>query len=146
VGALLRPERARRALPLEGGGLTVVLACGSQGWDRPELVGRRLAQLPPGSVVVHGQCPRGADLHVALHCRALGIEQRPYAARWSSEGADAGWKRNRRMLEEEPEVELVLAFWDGFSPGTKDMIDEARRRGLEVEVTQRHPRRQRELF
>lgn len=124
----------------------VVLACGSQGWDRPELVGERLARLPAGTVVVHGQCPRGADLHVALHCRALGIEQRPYAAKWRSAGRDAGWQRNRRMLDEEPEVELVLAFWDGASPGTKDMIDESRRRGLKVEVTQRRPRSQRALF
>ncbi len=44
----------------------------------------------------------------------------------------AGHARNRRMLDMEPD--LCVYFWDGHSPGTKGCIEEAQRRGLEVEV------------
>lgn len=114
-----------------------VLVCGSRGWDRPDLVGARLSRLPPGSVVVHGKCPEGADLHAALHCVALGIEQKPYPADWKRYGRSAGHKRNAQMLDENPDVELVLAFWDGTSSGTAGMLDLAKRRGIPTEVVKR---------
>lgn len=117
-----------------------VLVCGSRGWDRPDLVGARLARLPAGTVVVHGACPEGADLHCALHCVALGIEQRPYPANWKRYGRSAGHKRNAQMLDENPDVELVLAFWDGTSSGTRGMLDLAKRRSVPVEVVMRPAR------
>lgn len=114
-----------------------ILVCGSRGWDRPDLVGERLARLPAATVVVHGACPEGADLHCALHCVALGIEQRPYPADWKRYGRSAGHKRNAQMLDENPDVELVLAFWDGASRGTKGMLDLAWERGVTREVVKR---------
>lgn len=116
-----------------------VLVCGSRTWDRSDFVAERLGQLPPGAVVVHGKCPKGADLHAALHCTALGIKQLPYPANWKRDGRKAaGPIRNRRMLNENPDIALVIAFWDGASTGTKDMTDEASKRGIPVEVWIRH--------
>lgn len=114
-----------------------ILVCGSRSWDRPDLVGERLARLPAGTIVVHGACPEGADLHAALHCVALGLEQRPYPADWKRFGRSAGHKRNAQMLDENPDVELVLAFWDGASRGTKGMLDLAEKRRIPREVTKR---------
>ena len=112
-----------------------VLVCGSRGWNRPDLVGRRLAQLPERTTIIHGKCPKGADLHAALHLRTLGFQEIACPADWKRHGHDAGRIRNGEMLDLEPE--LVIAFWDGASPGTRDMIDQARRRGVEVEVHKR---------
>ncbi len=44
----------------------------------------------------------------------------------------AGIRWNLRMLDEQPD--LVLAWWDGVSPGTKHMIEAAAARGIPVEV------------
>lgn len=44
----------------------------------------------------------------------------------------AGHQRNARMLDMEPD--MVIAFWDGYSPGTEGCMEEAERRGIEVEI------------
>jgi predicted Rossmann fold nucleotide-binding protein DprA/Smf involved in DNA uptake len=45
-----------------------------------------------------------------------------FKADWSK-GRGAGMARNRRVIEQ---ADLVLAFWDGVSPGTKNALDQAR--------------------
>jgi glycerophosphoryl diester phosphodiesterase len=45
--------------------------------------------------------------------------------------ARAGPRRNGKMAEY---ADALVAFWDGESPGTKDMIDQARDAGLRVQV------------
>ena len=112
-----------------------VLVCGSRGWDRPDLVGRRLAQLPEGTTIIHGKCPKGADLHAALHLRTLGFNEIACPADWKRHGKRAGHIRNVEMLDHEPV--LVIAFWDGESAGTRDMIDAARGRSIAVEIHKR---------
>ncbi len=47
-------------------------------------------------------------------------------------GRRAGPERNIRMLDSTPD--LVLAFWDGQSRGTRHTISEARRRNITVRV------------
>lgn len=43
----------------------------------------------------------------------------------------AGLKRNERMAQY---ADALIAFWDGKSTGTKDMIERARKHGLKVKV------------
>lgn len=108
-----------------------VLVCGSRTYHRIPEIGRRLARLPRGSEIIHGGA-RGADSYAAIYARALGIPERAYPADWRGKGKRAGILRNLAMLDEKPD--LVIAFWDGQSTGTKHTIDEARRRGIPVEV------------
>lgn len=125
-----------------------VLVCGSVKWRDHRAIARRLALLPRGAVVIHGAA-RGADSLAASVCHALGIDERPFPADWRvkpdtphwrvRERRDgtlydvaAGFARNRVMLDERPE--LVIAFQVNGSSGTQDTIDEARRRGIPVEV------------
>lgn len=44
----------------------------------------------------------------------------------------AGFRRNLEMLDELPQ--LVWAFWDGVSPGTKSVIDIALKRNINISV------------
>jgi hypothetical protein len=53
-------------------------------------------------------------------------------ADWKTHGRSAGPKRNLMMLDMKPD--LVLAFWDGKSPGTKHLIENARKRGIPVRM------------
>lgn len=65
----------------------------------------------------------------------LGFTIEVYPADWG-EGEEfnsqAGFERNLRMLDQDPE--LVIAFWDGRSAGTKHTLDGARRKQIPVEV------------
>ena len=50
---------------------------------------------------------------------------------WHAHGKAAGPIRNRRMAEA---ADALIAVWDGESRGTRNMIYEARKRGLPVHV------------
>jgi len=50
---------------------------------------------------------------------------------WRENGRRAGYLRNVRMSEC---ADALIALWDGWSPGTKHMIDIAVRKGLLTHV------------
>lgn len=54
-----------------------------------------------------------------------------FPADWDKYGRRAGPIRNREMAEY---ADALLAYWDGKSRGTKNMIEEARARGLKVSI------------
>ena len=111
-----------------------VLVTGSRDWNQTVILKRRLAALPRGSEIIHGGA-RGADQSAAVAARALGIPDTAYPADWRGKGKAAGIIRNLEMLDTGPD--LVLAFWDGKSTGTKHTIDEAVRRGIPVEIVRK---------
>ncbi len=47
-----------------------------------------------------------------------------YLPDWEKHGKSAGYIRNEKMIDEDPEY--VIAFWDGVSKGTKNTLDLAR--------------------
>lgn len=53
-----------------------------------------------------------------------------FYADWSK-GKSAGPKRNSRMAEY---GEVLIAFWDGKSRGTRDMIEKAKSRKLKLKI------------
>lgn len=111
-----------------------VLVCGSRGLrpkDYREVL-ERLIQLSPETQVIHGN-ERHVDQFAAACARAFNMpEPQAFPADWERYGKRAGFIRNRQMLDAKPD--LVIACWDGVSPGTKDTIDEAERRGIPVEL------------
>jgi hypothetical protein len=108
-----------------------VLVCGSRDWEKPAMIRERLAQLPPGSTIVHGAA-RGADLMAASIAIGMRFGVDVFPANWKHYGKAAGYIRNLAMLDTGPD--LVLAFQRNGSRGTQHTIDEARRRGIPVEV------------
>lgn len=111
----------------------IVLVCGSRSVTHSALpsMWEELAKLPKGTVVIHGDA-RGADRLAAEVAVSLGLEVDAYPAAWQVYGRRAGMIRNRVMLDRKPSI--VLAWWDGVSPGTADTLQEARRRGIPVRV------------
>lgn len=112
-----------------------VIVCGSRGWTDYNAVYDRLRDLAAeneGDVtVVHGGA-LGADTYAARAARALSLDQREYVADWNRHGKAAGPIRNRQMATDG--ADLVLAFWDGKSPGTLDMIRVAMKQRITVEI------------
>ena len=110
----------------------LVLVCGSRAWQDSQAIADRFAKYPRGTVVLHGGASRGADYLASLIAKTMGFSQEVMPADWRRLGRGAGIIRNGQMLDRNPDV--VLAFWDGSSPGTRHTIKEARRRGIPVEV------------
>ncbi len=108
-----------------------VLVCGSRTWNRPALIAARISELPSDTHVIHGAA-RGADELAGRYAHALAMSVSAFPANWDEYGKRAGIIRNLDMLDQHPD--LVIAFWDGKSRGTKHAIDEAEERGIRVEI------------
>lgn len=106
-----------------------VLACGDRNWTDKGLIKSTLESIPDLELVIEGGA-RGADTLAREAAVELGIEVREYGADWERFGRAAGPIRNRRMLDEKPD--LVIAFHDNISKskGTADTLREAKRRGI----------------
>lgn len=73
----------------------------------------------------------GVDALGERFARECGIPIVQFKADWKRYGKMAGPMRNREMAEY---AEALLAIWDGESRGTANMIEEATKRGLFVQV------------
>jgi len=74
---------------------------------------------------------RGADRLGEQYAKVYGAAIKLFIPDWQGLGRRAGMVRNEQMAKYA--IHLV-AFWDGISPGTKHMIEVAKRSGLTVHV------------
>ncbi len=74
---------------------------------------------------------RGADKLGETFASRNGIKLTLFPANWGRYGNSAGFLRNETMAKY---GDILIAFWNGHSPGTKHMIDLALKHGLEVHV------------
>ena len=81
-------------------------------------------------VIVSGHAS-GADTLGERYAQERGYETEVYPADWKTNGRAAGPIRNAQMAAV---ADALIAFWDGKSRGTKNMIDTATNRGLQVAV------------
>jgi hypothetical protein len=109
-----------------------VLVCGSRGWGNGTMIRDVLATLPLDSLVIHGGA-RGADNLARVFAALLGHRVVEVGAKWEQYGKGAGHRRNEEMLDMHPDK--VIAFMlRPETPGTADMIAQARAAGVPVEV------------
>jgi len=117
-----------------------VLVTGSREWLNEKVIERELKKLPPGTTIVHGACPTGADALADKWAMKLGFAIKRYPADWESEGKAAGPKRNATMIRLEHRsgdpIDLGLAFTPDLarSRGTKDCVERARKAGIKIQV------------
>lgn len=110
-----------------------VLVTGSRHWDIAGQILDRLAKLPKLTTIITGGA-RGVDATAGVAARVNGFDLIEFPANWTGRGKAAGPYRNRLMLDMNPD--LVIAFHEDYenSKGTKDCVEEAKRRGIKVEM------------
>lgn len=84
--------------------------------------------------IVSGGC-RGADKLGERFAKEHGYKVTQFPADWQAEGLAAGPLRNQRMAlyaSQDNVIGVLVAFWDGKSRGTANMIDCAKKRKLAV--------------
>lgn len=106
-----------------------ILVCGGRDYSDMAKVFQILDTLTGVSVVVHGAA-RGADTLAGLWAASKSLKEKPYPADWNRYGKRAGPIRNLRMLDDNPDIELVVAFPGGA--GTENMIALAEARGIKI--------------
>lgn len=87
--------------------------------------------LPDGVTEIISGGARGIDTCAREYAISKGIQLTEYLPEYEKYGRTAPLKRNITIIEH---ADLVLAFWDGASHGTKFVIDNCRRRGIPVKI------------
>lgn len=80
--------------------------------------------------LVSGGAHHGADRFSEVWAKLNGIPVKKFIANWKNV-RKAAPVRNRKMAKY---ADALIAFWDGKSPGTRNMIEEATKRKLKVKV------------
>ncbi len=85
----------------------------------------------PDVEIVDG-CARGADRVGRIYSnQVLQKRTKEFPAMWDIHGKSAGHIRNAEMADY---ADALIAFWDGKSRGTANMIENARKRGLKIKI------------
>ena len=113
-----------------------ILVCGSRYYNDYEKIYKVLKNLKKEHkeiIVIEGGA-KGADSLAKKAATDLNLPVKEYPAEWKKYGRAAGPKRNQKMLDENSDIKLVIAFHEDIenSKGTKDMIKRARKKNLEI--------------
>lgn len=121
-----------------------VAVVGSRGFDRLDWVRDAMPQVfralaleyPKRKLVVYSGGARGVDAEIAslVRRRLRDIDLVEILADWEQHGKVAGILRNERIVNS---ADIVIAFWDGKSLGTKNSIDRALLAGKRLYVVRR---------
>lgn len=110
-----------------------ILVCGSRDYLDYDFVEEVLSSYGSELTgIVHGAA-RGADTLAGDYGRSANIPVEEYPADWGTHGRAAGHIRNTKMLAE-GKPDLVIAFQMNNSKGTQNMINQAKKAGIAVEV------------
>lgn len=104
-----------------------VAVIGSRGITVPDLK----KYLPPETSEIVSGGAKGVDTSAREYAAAHGIRLKEFMPEYEKYGRGAPLKRNIQIIEYS---DVVLAFWDGKSRGTKYVIDKCKQRGIEVKV------------
>lgn len=109
-----------------------ILVCGSRSVRNKKYVDYVLSQYDPELIISGGA--DGPDTYAVFYADINNIPFQVIKPDWNKYGKAAGMIRNKEMVDLLDNDDLVLAFWDGKSSGTKNTIDYAKRKGIKVIV------------
>ena len=87
--------------------------------------------LPENTTEIVSGGAKGVDTSAREYALAHGIKLTEFLPEYTKYGRSAPLKRNITIIEYS---DIVIAFWDGKARGTKFVIDNCRKLGVEVRV------------
>lgn len=87
--------------------------------------------LPEGTTEIVSGGARGVDASAREYALRHGLKLTEFLPEYSRYGRGAPLRRNIAIIES---ADLVLAFWDGRSKGTKHVIDNCKERNIPVQI------------
>ncbi len=111
-----------------------VIIAGSRGfnqWYRLYIECDRLLKNITDEIEIVSGHAKGADLLGEKYAKAKGYGIKLFPADWNTYGLQAGGIRNLKMAEY---ADYLIAFWDGKSKGTANMIRHAKKVGIDCRI------------
>jgi len=87
--------------------------------------------LPENTTEIVSGGARGVDTSAKNHARSHNLKLTEFLPEYSKYGKLAPLIRNTQIIEY---ADLVIAFWDGSSRGTKFVIEKCKEKGVEIKV------------
>lgn len=87
--------------------------------------------LPEGTTEIVSGGAKGIDTCAREYAVSHGLKLTEFLPEYGKYGRSAPLKRNITIIENS---DIVLAFWDGSSHGTKFVINKCREMGVKVEI------------
>lgn len=109
-----------------------ILCCGCRDWDSWDLIRNKMKDLSKDTIIIEGDA-RGADKMCGWIAEQLGLTVLKFPADWDKYGKAAGPIRNQQMIDKGKPTEAI-AFWDGVSRGTSDMINRLKKANIPVDI------------
>jgi hypothetical protein len=106
-----------------------VAIVGSREFDDYELLKETVNNLKLKITTVVSGGARGADRLAERYAKEYGIELLIFKADWDKLGKGAGFARNQTIIDN---VDHLVAFWDGHSTGTMDIMKKAYKKNIPV--------------
>ena len=97
-----------------------VAIVGSRNFDDYELLSERLKNYVGNISEIISGGAKGADSLAEMFADEYGIKKTIFKAEWDKFGRSAGIIRNKDIVKN---CDVLIAFWDGKSKGTKNSID-----------------------
>lgn len=107
-----------------------IAVVGSRSFDNYLLLRNYLLNYFHPFILISGGA-QGADSLAESFADNKHLKKNIYRAEWDKYGKSAGPIRNKKMVED---ADIIVAFWDGESKGTKMTIDYAKEKGKPVYV------------
>ncbi|HYT11393.1 MAG TPA: SLOG family protein [Candidatus Nitrosopolaris sp.] len=112
-----------------------VAIVGSRRFSDPNRVTEYVNSLPPRASIITGSAS-GVDAAATKAARAKGIPVQVMPASFDELGdASKSAGRNQRLIDA---CDVLVAFWDGSSKGTRTTVDRALDSGKEVHIFVAH--------
>jgi len=111
-----------------------IIIAGTRSYKNQEFVNKKISHIikklsKDNIEFVEGGEPTGVDRRGREFAIEHGFPYKTFEADWDKHNKAAGPIRNREMAEYGTHL---IAFWDGKSRGTKNMINEAEKKGLKM--------------
>jgi len=110
-----------------------VVIAGGRTFDNYELLKTKCDEILKdySDIEIVSGTAKGADKLGEMYSKEKGYGLKLFPADWKKFGKSAGIRRNEQMSDYS---DMLIAFWDGLSKGTKHMIDYSNRKKLDVRV------------
>jgi hypothetical protein len=110
-----------------------VIVAGGRDFQDFDLLTKKLDILfsKRADVVIISGMAKGADSLAVKYAEENKLRVSEFPAQWQKHGNASGFRRNIEMARF---ADACVCFWNGKSPGTKHMIDTAKRMNLKLRI------------
>lgn len=118
-----------------------IIICGSRNFTDfnmlTQYLDNKFANKDKSQITIVSGHARGTDMLAESYAHMRNIHLREFPAKWNTLGKSAGMVRNKDMLNyitQPGHTPEVIAFWDGISRGTENMIQIAKKANVPVDI------------